>query len=91
MYLLDKIRMRLKNTSKAVLHENTGAYQQNLSKLTTLEYKIFMLLREGFSRKECSQRLHMKRREVKISIKTILRKLNVRSFAELIVKYREKG
>lgn len=91
MFLLDKIRMRLSKVKETALHENTGAYQQRLSQLTTLEYKLFMLLREGFSKKECSQRLNMKRSDVNIYVKTILKKLNVRSLTELIVKYRKEN
>lgn len=89
MFLLDKIRMKLNRAKRSAINENTEAYQQRLSLLTTLEYKVFMLLREGFSKKECSQRLNMKRSGIKGCVESIYNKLNVMSIAELIVKYRE--
>lgn len=91
MFLFDKIRIKKSKADKTDFDENIGAYQQRLSLLTTMEYKTFMLLREGFSKKECSQRLNMKRSDVRVHFKAILNKLNVRSTAELIVKYREKS
>lgn len=91
MFLVDKIRMRLNSAKKNALHEDTRTYQQMLSQLDTLEYKIFMLLREGFTKKECSQRLNMKRSHVGSHVKSIYLKLNVSSSAELIIKYREKS
>lgn len=81
--------MKLNKAKGTALSESTGAYQQSLSLLTTSEYKVFMLLREGFSKKECSQRLNLKRGDMKNYMESIYRKLNVRSAAELIVKYRE--
>ena len=89
MFLIDKIRKRFGKAEKAALHENTGACQERLSRLTTSEYKVFMLLREGFTKNECSQRLNMKRRDVNNHVKRIYSKLHVRALAELIVKYRE--
>lgn len=89
MCLFDKIHWKKSKKKNIVPLENAEAYQQRLSKLTTLEYKIFMLLREGFSERECSQRLNMKRGDVTINVKEILDKLNVKSLAELIVKYHE--
>lgn len=56
--------------------------------LTEEEYKVFMLLREGFTVKECSERLNMKRRVVRNNTKKIYRKLNIGTITELIVKYR---
>lgn len=91
MFLIDKIRMKFNKAKKTALHENTGAYQQRLSLLTTLEYRLFMLLYEGFSKEECSQRLNMKRSDVNKYVKSIYFKLNVRSTAELIVKYHEES
>ncbi|HBT63585.1 MAG TPA: hypothetical protein DEB10_02845 [Ruminococcaceae bacterium] len=89
MSWIDKIRMKKSRLGQPNLYENNGAYQQRLSLLTTLEYKIFMFLREGFSTEECSQRLNMKRSDVKAHVNSIYSKLNVISSAELIVKYRE--
>ena len=74
---------------QTAFHENSGTYQERISLLTTSEYKVFMLLREGFKKNECSQRLDMKRGEVNSHVKRIYRKLNVGSLAELIVKYRD--
>ncbi|NLC44874.1 MAG: hypothetical protein GX783_11435 [Clostridiales bacterium] len=62
---------------------------QRLSTLTNQEFLVFMLLREGFSKDECSHRLGMKRRDVKKYTKHIYRKLNVRTNAELIMIYKE--
>lgn len=87
MFLFDKIRMKFNNANSSV----AGSYQARLSTLNTTEYKVFMLVREGFSKKECAQRLKMKRRVVNNYIKTILHKLYVRNIAELIVKYREES
>ncbi|MDD2269066.1 MAG: LuxR C-terminal-related transcriptional regulator [Eubacteriales bacterium] len=87
MFLLDKIRMKFNNANESV----AGSYQARLSTLNTTEYKVFMLLREGFSKKECAQRLNMKRRAANNYIRTILHKLYVRNTAELIVKYREES
>ena len=89
MFLIDKIRQRFAKAERSVFHENVGDYQERLSRLTTSEYKVFMLLREGFTKKECSQRLNMKRRDVNSHMKRIYNKLHVSSLAELIVKYRE--
>lgn len=88
MFLMDKIRKRFNKSERVALHENTEAYQEKLSRLTTSEYKVFMLLREGFTIKDCSQRLNMKRGEVRNYAKSIYLKLNVNSLTELIVKYR---
>ena len=103
MCLIDRIREKLKKADpdKPKLAENseylgaslvkhTDAYQKGLSALTAIEYKVFMLLREGFSIRECSQRLNMKRRAVNRHVGGIYYKLNVTTTAELIVKYREK-
>lgn len=76
---------------KIPLKKNAGAYQERLSLLTIEEYKVFMLLREGFSTKECSQRLHMKHSDVKVHVKSIYSKLNVRSLSDLIIKYHENN
>lgn len=89
MFLIDKIRMKLSKVKKTDLYEKTETYQQRLALLTTPEYKVFMLLREGFSKKECSQRLNIKRRVVNKHIVEIYSKLNIRTIAELIVKYRK--
>ncbi len=91
MFWLDKIRMKKNRAEKTDPHGDVGAYQQRLSLLTTLEYKIFMLLREGFKTKECSQRLNLKRGDVRDCVKSIYRKLDVSSLAELIVKYHENS
>lgn len=58
-----------------------------LSTLTEQEYKVFMLIREGFSKKECSQRLTMKRGVVNKVVADIFHKLSVRTITELIIKY----
>ncbi|HOB37188.1 MAG TPA: LuxR C-terminal-related transcriptional regulator [Candidatus Avimonas sp.] len=63
--------------------------RQRLSLLTSEEYGVFMLLREGFTKKECSQRLGLKSRQVKNLAKSVFNKLCVSSLAELIVNYRE--
>ncbi len=89
MSWIDKIRMRKSRPEQSDFHKNVGAYHQRLSLLTTLEYKVFMLLREGFTKKECSQRLNLKRGEVRVCAKSIYSKLNIRSLAELIIKYHE--
>ena len=91
MFWIDKIRMKKKWQEKNDFSSNSEAYLQKLSLLTTLEYQVFMLLREGFSAKECSQRLNMKRSDVKDYVNSIYNKLQVRSLAELIVKYRQDG
>lgn len=62
---------------------------KRLSTLTTQEFLAFMLLREGFSKKECSQRLGLTRRDINKHIKLIYRKLGVRTNAELIMIYKE--
>lgn len=89
MSWLDKLRIRKRQPEQSVLRENAHTYHQRLSLLTTLEYKVFILLREGFTKKECSQRLNLKRGEVKDCTKSIYSKLEVSSLAELIVKYHE--
>lgn len=89
MSWVDKLRMKKILPDEPALDENAHAYHQRLSLLTTLEYKVFMLLREGFTKKECSQRLNLKRGEVKDCTKSIYSKLDVSSLAELIVKYHE--
>lgn len=91
MFFLKKIHMKFIKAKGSTLSENTEASLKRLSLLTTLEYKVFMLLREGFSKKECSQRLKMKRGDVENHVKSIYSKLNVRSAAELIVKYRKES
>lgn len=88
-WLIDKIRLRIRRPKQPDLHDNPEADSQRLSLLTTEEYKVFMLLREGFTEKECAQRLGLRRGEVKKRTKSIYRKLHVRSLAELIVKYHE--
>lgn len=91
MFLIKKIRFRsfLKNNLESAFQDNIEILKQRLSLLTVLEYKIFLLLREGFSKKECSKRLNMKRRDSRKNIKNIFLKLKVNSEAELIVKYRQ--
>lgn len=89
MFLIDKIRMIFYKAKTTPPLEDTEAHQQRLSLLTTPEYKIFMLLREGFSNKECSQRLNMRRGDINGHVKSIYSKLSVRSSAELIMKYHE--
>lgn len=83
-----KIHIKKSTDKKTGFCERTVEYQQSISLLTTLEYKVFMLMREGFSKKECAQRLNMRRSDIKKYVKSIFFKLNVRSSAELIVKYR---
>lgn len=103
MCLIDRIREKLKkaDSNKSKLAENseyldaslakhTDVYQKRLSTLTATEYKVFMLLREGFSIRECSQRLDMKQMAVNRYVTGIYHKLNVTTTAELIVEYRER-
>lgn len=85
----DKFRMRKKPPGQPNHKDNPHANQLRLSTLTTTELKVFMLMREGFTNKECAERLNMKQSEIKDTAKSIFRKLGVKSLAELIVKYRE--
>jgi len=86
--VFDKIRIKFNKVNKCAQSDNADAYKDNLTLLTQLEYKLYMLLREGFSKKECAQRLSMRRGDVKTHVKSIYYKLGVNSISELIVKYR---
>lgn len=86
--MIDIFRMKCNRSENSTFHESVASKQEKILLLTTLEYKVFMLLREGFTKKECSQRLHMKRRDLIRQIKSVYRKLQVKSLAELIMKYR---
>jgi len=89
MSWFDKLRVKKSLLEQPDRKDNTRSNQIRLSTLTTSELKVFMLLREGFTNKECSERLNLKRSEVKKITKNIFRKLDVKSTAELIVKYHE--
>ncbi|MDD4493692.1 MAG: LuxR C-terminal-related transcriptional regulator [Eubacteriales bacterium] len=89
MFWLGKIRIKVNNADDSPTNGHIGAYQEQLSLLNSTEYKVFMLLREGFLERECSQRLNMKRGDIRKIVKNIYTKLNVRNTAELIVNYRE--
>ena len=89
MSWLNKFRVKKSQPEQPVLYDYSYSYGQRLSLLTTEEYKNFMLLREGFTKKECAKRLNMKRSEARDCVKSIYWKLHIRSLAELIVKYRE--
>lgn len=103
MFFVDRFRKKTKaKTDKTMpinnqigkvqrsLSEIPGVCQKGLAVLTEQESKVFMLLREGFSVTECSQRLNIKRRDVNRRVAGIYHKLNVRTIAELIIKYRER-
>lgn len=70
------------------LDENPLALKERISSLDQSEYAIFTLMREGFSQKECKQKLNLKRGEVKKLTKSIFQKLDVCSHGELIIRCR---
>lgn len=56
--------------------------------LTPREYKLYLLLLEGFTLKESANRLCVKYSTVNTHMSSIYRKLGVNSRAELIINYR---
>lgn len=82
-----KMSNKFKNNSQIFRAEDRDINQERLKLLTTLEYKVFILLREGFSNRECSQRLKIKKKDFKKHLKSIYYKLDVSSPLEIIIKY----
>lgn len=59
------------------------------AKLTTREADVFRLLVEGYTLKECAQKLEIKYSTINTHMTSIYKKLNVKSRAELIIRYRD--
>ena len=87
MFSFNQLRNKLNNGAVNSDDFQIEACRKRLTFLDPAEYKVFMLLREGFLKKECALRLNMKRGELKSHIKSIFKKLNVRNTTELIVNY----
>lgn len=89
MSWIDNIRVKKSLPDQPEFYEDPKTIYKRLAKLSTIEYKVFMFLREGFTNKESSKRLNIKQGKVKKHTKSIYKKLGVSSLAELIFKYHE--
>jgi DNA-binding NarL/FixJ family response regulator len=87
MFFLNNLLNKINRPKNEV--NDKALLSKKLSALTTQEFLVFMLLREGFSKDECCQRLGLKRRDINKHTKAIYGKLDVRTNAELITKYKE--
>ena len=62
--------------------------QNHAGRLTPREHDLFLLLLEGFTLKECAERLNVKYSTANTHMTSIYKKLAVNSRAELIIRYR---
>lgn len=62
---------------------------QRLALLTPREHDLFLLLLEGYTLKEAAKQLSVKYSTANTHITGIYKKLNVKSRAELIIRYRD--
>lgn len=63
--------------------------QMGLSRLTSREYDLYLLLLEGFTLKESANQLSIKYSTVNTHMSGIYKKLGVNSRAKLIINYRD--
>lgn len=61
---------------------------KDVSLLTPREYDLYLLLLEGFSLKECAEKLSVKYSTANTHMTAVYKKLKVNTRAELIIKYR---
>ncbi|MEL7648601.1 MAG: LuxR C-terminal-related transcriptional regulator [Sedimentibacter sp.] len=61
---------------------------KDVSQLTPREYELYLLLLEGFSLKECAEKLSVKYSTANTHMTAVYKKLKVNTRAELIIKYR---
>ncbi len=65
--------------------------KEKVELLTPREYELFNLLVEGFTLKECAEKLSIKYSTANTHMTGIYRKLEVKSRPELIIGYRDIG
>lgn len=82
MVLFDKLIKQ-----KQSKHEEIGR-KERIDHLTPREYELFSLLIEGFTLKECAEKLSIKYSTANTHMSGIYKKLGVKSRAELIIGYR---
>lgn len=71
-------------------HEIIGR-KKKVELLTPREYELFCLLIEGYTLKECAEKLSIKYSTANTHITGIYKKLGVKSRPELIICYRDIG
>ena len=57
--------------------------------LTSREYELYLLLLDGFTLKECAEKLSIKYSTANTHMTAVYKKLNINSRAELIINYRD--
>lgn len=62
---------------------------ERVSRLTPREYQLYLLLLEGYSLKECADKLNVKYPTANTHMTSTYKKLGVKTRAELIIKYRD--
>ncbi|MDF2616716.1 MAG: Bacterial regulatory protein luxR family [Sedimentibacter sp.] len=62
---------------------------ERVSKLTPREYQLYLLLLEGYSLRECADRLNVKYPTANTHMTSTYKKLEVNTRAEFIIKYRD--
>lgn len=63
--------------------------KNKVSLLTRREYDVYLLLLDGFSLKECAEKLSIKYSTANTHMTGVYRKLTVNTRAELIINYRD--
>ena len=62
---------------------------EKVSRLTPREYQLYLLLLEGYSLRECADRLNVKYPTANTHMTSTYKKLGIKTRAELIIKYRD--
>jgi DNA-binding CsgD family transcriptional regulator len=62
---------------------------ERVSRLTPREYQLYLLLLEGYSLRECADRLNVKYPTANTHMTSMYKKLEIKTRAELIIKYRD--
>jgi DNA-binding CsgD family transcriptional regulator len=62
---------------------------EKVSRLTPREYQLYLLLLEGYSLRECADKLNVKYPTANTHMTSTYKKLEVKTRAELIIKYRD--
>nr|WP_300094227.1 LuxR C-terminal-related transcriptional regulator [Sedimentibacter sp.] len=62
---------------------------ERVARLTPREYQLYLLLLEGYSLRECADKLNVKYPTANTHMTSTYKKLGVNTRAELIIKYRD--
>lgn len=75
------------NWRKNLCNINPDEYIKIVSKLNSLEYKIYCEAVQGYVENEISEKLNIDIKSIQVYLKQIYKKLNVSNYKELVLEY----